>query len=267
MKRKTISKLHLVYLIAVIPFCYSSCKLLNNSDNQEKYGNSEQSLHIMFYNVENLFDTLDDPRTNDNDFLPNGSYNWHSYRYYDKLNKIAKVVLATGGWDDIDLIGLCEIENRKVLDDLVFHTPLKSNKYEIIHKESPDRRGIDVALLYSRDKFKPIYYAFTKIIFPFDSSIRTRDILYAKGVVLNRDTLHLFVNHWPSRRGGKEVSEKRRVYVASVLREKVDSILKHNASSNIVIMGDFNDEPMDRSIQEILNAGFDSIDFTSSNLY
>ncbi|MBL6962997.1 MAG: endonuclease [Bacteroidetes bacterium] len=267
MKNNTVSKLHLLYLIGLIPLLNYSCQVLQNSEKDSQNDMRDIPFNILFYNVENLFDTLDDPHKNDNDFLPGGDYHWNSYRYFDKLNKISKVVLAAGKWETMDIIGLCEIENRKVLEDLIYHTPLQKMKYEIIHKESPDRRGIDVALIYSRQKFKPLYYDFTAIDFPFDSSIKTREILYVKGIVAKRDTLHFFINHWPSRRGGKEASEKRRLFVALTLKSRIDSIHQVNPGSNILIMGDFNDEPTDKSIHEYLDAGFDILDLEQKELY
>lgn len=209
---------------------------------------------ILFYNVENLFDTCNDSLTNDDDFLPGGIRNWTKYRYSDKLNKIAKVVIAAGGWKPPEIIGLCEIENRQVIEDLLKNTPLLKAGYKIVHKESPDERGIDVALLYSDKKVKPLSYKAIPVVFPWDMANKTREILYFKALIAKHDTIHFFVNHWPSRYGGQAQTEKLRMTAAKVLRNHVDSLFRKNTSSNIIIMGDFNDEPTDKSLIEGLKA-------------
>lgn len=213
-----------------------------------------KGVRVMFYNCENLFDAEDDSLTNDADFLPSGNYNWTKYRYWEKLERVSKVITAVGGWEAPALVGLCEIENRHVLINMAHQSSLKSHKYSIAHYESPDIRGIDVALLYRPEKFwlvssKPIH-----IQFPFDTTSKTRDILYVKGIVLDQDTLHVFVNHWPSRLGGQAASQVRRNYVASVLKQYTDSILKVDSCAKILIMGDFNDNPTDESILSVLKA-------------
>jgi predicted extracellular nuclease len=225
------------------------------------------SYKIMFYNVENLFDTQDDPLVKDEEFLPEGDRFWNKYKYYSKLNNIYKVIVAVGGWNPPAIIGLCEIENRKVIEDLVSDTPLNKYNYQIVHKDSPDRRGIDVGLLYRKELFTPLSYEAIPINFPDKPEYKTRDILYVKGITNNSDTLNIFINHWPSRWGGQLESEDRRVFVASVLKEKVDSIFKSNPKSNIIITGDFNDYPDNKSINEVLAASqsFDKI--TDNKLY
>lgn len=221
----------------------------------------------MFYNVENLFDTLDDSLKNDEDFLPEGNHFWNNHKYFTKLNQIYKVIIAIGEWNPPAIIGLCEIENRKVLNDLVNNTPLVKYEYKIIHKESPDRRGIDVGFLYREDLFKPISNEFLSINFPDNPESKTRDILYVKGVANKLDTLHIFINHWPSRWGGQLESEDRRLFVASVLRSKIDSIFNQNANSNIIITGDFNDYPDNKSILEILSANQNFENIKPNTLY
>ncbi len=220
--------------------------------NREPRGENE--LRIIFYNVENLFDTIDDPIKNDNDYLPQGNYRWGSYRYSQKLKALYKVIAATGGWEPPDIIGVCEIENRLVLEDLIKKTPLRNFNYNIIHQESPDMRGIDVGLLYREDKFRRLEEEFLLVAFDDDPSFKTRDIIYAKGIVFESDTLHLFVNHWPSRWGGEALSAPKRIRAAEVVRAKVDAILSENSSANIIVMGDFNDYPDNRSVLEILRA-------------
>jgi predicted extracellular nuclease len=226
-----------------------------------------QTFRIVFYNTENLYDIDDDSMTNDNEFTPGGNMHWNLSRYNNKLQKIAKVLIAIGGWEGIDLAGLCEIENRKVLEDLLQSTPLAGLDYGIIHRESYDPRGSDVALLYRKKSFTPVFYDFMTPVFAEDSNSRTRDILYAKGLVKNADTLHIFVNHWPSRRGGKELSETRRIQVARLLKSKVDSVLNVNMNSKIVIVGDLNDEPIDKSVNFALGAIGDSSSVSDHTLY
>ncbi|MCB2194960.1 MAG: hypothetical protein KQH79_03825 [Bacteroidetes bacterium] len=216
----------------------------------------------MFYNVENLFDTYDDTLINDEEFLPEGDRFWSTYKYYDKIKNIYKVIVAVGEWNPPAIIGLCEIENKKVLSDLVNNTPLVKFDYQIIHKDSPDRRGIDVGLLYLEELFKPLRYETIPIHFPDNPDSKTRDILYVQGIANKTDTLNIFVNHWPSRWGGQLESESRRVFVASILKSKVDSIFQINPESNIIVTGDFNDYPDNKSISEILHARqeFESIE-------
>jgi predicted extracellular nuclease len=209
---------------------------------------------IMFYNVENLFDTEDNPDKKDDEFLPKGNRYWSKYKYWDKEKRIYKVITSVGGWTPPDIVGICEIENRKVINDLVNNTPLVKFNYQIIHQESPDRRGIDVGLLYRKEAFKPIENKFLAINFPDNPESKTRDILYVKGIINSHDTLHIFVNHWPSRWGGQLESEPRRMFVASVLRNSVDSLFKVNCKTNIVIVGDLNDEPHNKSIVDTLRA-------------
>ena len=203
----------------------------------------------MFYNVENLFDIYDDSLTNDNEFLPYSVRNWTYERFKEKINNIYKIIIATGGWKPPEIIGLCEIENKYVLNELVNNTPFSKFRYKIIHGNSPDTRGIDVAMLYNEKSFKVLNKCFININFIDDPTIKTRQILYVKGTINKSDTLHIFINHWPSRRGGQLQSEYKRVYVANVLKTKTDSILEKQSKAKIIIMGDFNDNPTDKSLQ------------------
>ncbi|MBE2247890.1 MAG: endonuclease [Candidatus Competibacteraceae bacterium] len=220
----------------------------------QKFEKKNETVRIAFYNVENLFDIYDDPFKNDDEFLPNSSKAWNESKYRDKLDNIYKTLTAVGGWGLPAIVGFCEIENRYVLNELVSKTPLVKAGYSIIHEESPDRRGIDVGLIYQPKKFRPLSHRAVPLVFPFDTATKTRDILYVKGLVFKKDTLHIFVNHWPSRSGGVAASEPKRVFAAKTIKHIVDSICMRNPSSNIIIMGDFNDEPGDKSIMEALLA-------------
>jgi predicted extracellular nuclease len=222
---------------------------------------------LMFYNVENLFDCFDDSLRLDNEFLPMGVRNWTWEKYQRKSQKIAKVFLAAGGWEFPDIIGIAEIENRFVLDGLFKLGYLNNMGYEIIHRESPDRRGIDVALLYQPETFQPIDTSFLNLIYEGASTSTTREILYVKGKTNTDDTLHIFVNHWPSRWDGQLESEKKRIGAARLLKNKVDEIFVANSKALIVIMGDFNDYPANKSLQIELKALAPTKKYTNTNLY
>ena len=217
--------------------------------------NCKKNVLIVSYNVENLFDTIDDPHKLDNEFLPQSKKKWTSNRYQSKINHLSKVISSIDSTKLPDIISLVEVENRAVLEDLSQNKSLKKAHYQIVHKESPDRRGIDVALLYNPKKFKLLSQHFYKVSLADDAYFKTRDILYAKLIFKKtKDTLHIFVNHWPSRRGGQEKSEHKRVRAAEVLKSVTDSIFKADGNPSIMIMGDFNDEPTDKSITETLQA-------------
>jgi len=229
------------------------------------YGQS--NFRVMFYNTENLFDTIDEPKKNDNEFLPEGVMHWTQGRYYNKLNNIAKVISSAGEWDTPALVGMCEVENEKVMNDLTQYSPLRKMNYRYIITNSPDTRGINVALLYQRDKFKYLEHKSYTIRFPHNLQKYTRDILHVTGQISSLDTLDVFICHFPSRRGGEKDSEPDRFYVASVLKAKSDSLMQIRNNANILIMGDFNDEPSSQSISQILYAQPVSKDAAGRNLY
>lgn len=210
---------------------------------------------IMFYNAENLFDFTHDSLKRDDDFLPDGIKHWDKRKYWAKQNNIAKVITAVGGWEMPSIVGLAEIENIHVLLNLAYNTQLKSTHYRIIHHESPDRRGIDVAMLYREEKFEPLFDSAISIRFPFDTASRTRDILYVKGVLFDKDTIHFFITHWPSKYGGAFVTIPKRMYVAEQIRHFTDSLLREDPKAKILIMGDLNDGPQEKSLTEGLRAG------------
>jgi len=226
----------------------------------------KQHFKIVSYNVENFFDCVDDSLTNDSEYLPGGMRGWNYEKYTQKQTNISKVIAAIGGWEPPALVGLCEVESEKCLWDLTHYSGLKNMKYRFAHFESPDPRGVDVALLYQPSSFKLIQKQAVKIKFPFSKGT-TRDMLYASGIIPSGDTLHVFVCHFPSRLGGELESEEKRNFVASVLRQKTDSLFASNANSNIVIMGDFNDYPNNQSMNGILGAGMPEKPFASNKLY
>ena len=211
---------------------------------------------VMFYNLENLFDTIDNPLTKDDEYIPSGVKYWTPYRYKTKLQHIRQVICAVDYTNYPDIIGVCEVENKKVLEDLISRPPLKKAGYKIFHRESLDRRGIDNAVLYNPETFKILDTNILRINFKNDPEYHTRDIIYVKGIERkSKDTLHIFVNHWPSRYGGQVQTEDLRCAAAKKLKSTTDSILKINSSAKILCIGDFNDTPADMSMLEFLKAG------------
>ncbi|HOG20839.1 MAG TPA: endonuclease, partial [Salinivirgaceae bacterium] len=208
---------------------------------------------LMCYNVENLFDTINNPNTADDEFTPRGSRAWNDYKLRKKISNIYKVIAAVGEGNPPDIIGFCEIENRSVIEMIITQTPLRYQGYEIIHQESQDRRGIDVGLIYRKDRFWPLEERFFAAVLD-DSGRVSRDILYTKGLILNSDTLHIFVNHWPSKYGGAVATRPLRDSVALTLRRVTDSILDSNPKANIIITGDLNTDPDDEAIKHVLQA-------------
>lgn len=231
------------------------------------FSQDSESARIMFYNVENLFDIKDDSLKNDNEFLPDSDRHWDNNKFYTKLNNIYKIIIGVGEWEPPAIVGLCEIENRYVLNKLVYDTPLNKFNYKIVHYESPDRRGIDVAMIYRPDFFTVDTSLAISINFPFDADSRTRDILYVRGRLNSLDTIHVFVNHWPSRYGGYLETQPKRNFVAGTLKLFTDSLLILNPKSSIIIMGDLNDDPTDESLVKYLGAKSDTLQKDVRKLY
>lgn len=214
---------------------------------------------VAFYNLENLFDTLDTPNVVDEEFTPDGPYQWGSKRYYKKLSNIEEVFYrmsqATGSFPAV--IGLSELENRNVLEDVVSLPKLLNANYQIVHYDSPDVRGVDVALIYRPSVFNYEGSKSLRVTLGRDSGenseIKTRDILMTWGTI-DGEKFYFFVCHWPSRRGGEQVSEPRRVAAARVAREAIDSVVKIYPDANFILMGDLNDDPVNKSVYEVLGA-------------
>lgn len=230
-----IKRILIIYL-SIISITITSCQ-------------GQEKIYIAFWNLENLFDTVDDPEnTGDDDYLPSAKSEWNEERFDKKLSNLSKIIRSMNNGNGPDILGVCEVENRFVLEQLS-NRFLKDLNFEIIHYDSKDPRGIDVGLFFKKDKLS---YISSEPIRVFVQG-NTRDILYTK-LKFKDEIIHIFVNHWPSRRGGEEGSEPRRIKAASVLRMKVDSLLKVDSKSNIVIMGDFNDMPDNKSILMTLMA-------------
>ena len=232
------------------------------------YETASNYYRVMFYNCENLFDCERDSTINDEEFTPTGVRAWTPARLKAKLNNIYKVITNIGEWDMPMVICLSEVENRKVLEMLTQQTPLVKTGYKIIHYDSPDRRGIDVAMLYRPDVFTPYFNKKIPIIWtPAIGTGTTRDILLVSGTTKTQDTLHIFVNHWPSRWGGQMETEEKRMFVAALVKEKADSIIKQHPNANIIITGDLNDYPTDKSLMESLKAQTQFDKINNKDLY
>ncbi len=237
---------------------FASQTLAQDTENKE--------LDMVFYNAENLFDIQNNPATLDDEFTPSGEKEWTRGRYNKKIKDVAKVLTSTDFDGLPEIVGLAEVENKRVLNALLRTEHFSGGYYGIVHKNSPDTRGIDVALLYKTDAFNLIQEDFIPIQFPFDKESKVRDILYAKGIAGN-DTLHFFVNHWKSRAGGRKETEQKRTYSARVLKAQIDSILNVNPDARIFAMGDFNDEPMNKSLSKVLGAKNPAADDKNPDLY
>lgn len=226
---------------------------------------------VAFYNVENLFDTINDPKTFDDDRTPTGKDNWTEPIYRDHLDKIGSVI-AKIGYDitkkSPDFVGLAEIENEKVLIDLINTSHLADENYDIAHIDSPDPRGIDVALLYKKHIFTPTdIKAFPLIVQKDDGSrLYTRDQLVVTGQ-MGEETFHFIVNHWPSRGGGKEKSNHLREAAAQLNKDIIDSLRTINPSAKIISMGDFNDDTTDPSFKKVLQTKQDQDEVQQGDLY
>jgi endonuclease/exonuclease/phosphatase family metal-dependent hydrolase len=235
--------------------------------NSQDLPSAKNSLTIVFYNVENLFDIVNDPARNDEEFLPESPKQWTGERYSKKISDLAKVLSSVNDKELPGLIGLAEVENKNVLEDLIAAQKLKKGKYGIVHFDSKDERGIDVALLYSKEEIEVIDSRAIPVVFGFDIQDVTRDILYAKCKLKDGDIYHVFVNHWPSRSPNEQDSEIKRVTAAIALRKEVDNILNFENEARIIIMGDFNDEPTNKSVFQILNATNKRKNFNYRDLY
>lgn len=216
----------------------------------------ENLFSIAFYNTENLFDYKNDAHTLDSDYTPSGRKKWGHYRYQHKVNKIAKVISKIGTEDCMfppTLVGLAEVETKQVAIDVLNSETLRYLNYGCVHYESPDERGIDVALLYHKDFFELLSSEAIPIDVFEPNGVKddTRDILYVKGNLYNELT-HVFVNHWPSRRKGVDKTHLKRISLAHILNKRIHEILAEDSNAKIIIMGDFNDDPTSDSIAKHL---------------
>jgi hypothetical protein len=236
----------------------------------QKHESTYKIAIVAFYNLENFYDTVHNPRVNDTEFLPNSVKHYTSAVYKDKTTHLATVISQIGTDISVDgpaLLGVAEVENDTVLNDLVNEPLLKRNNYHFIHYDSPDPRGIDVALLFNPKYFKidDNYKLKVRLKSDYGYYFYSRDILYVKGE-LDGETVHVLVNHWPSRLGGEQQSEEYRKAAALVARKQIDNILRKEPGAKIIMMGDLNDNPVDESVY-VLDAKGDPTDVTGNDLY
>ncbi|HRK27784.1 MAG TPA: endonuclease/exonuclease/phosphatase family protein [Chitinophagales bacterium] len=240
------------FLLALWLLAFGNCKETKKISNAGSKQAGKITGIVAFYNVENLFDTENDPNVADEEFLPDSQKEWTQQRYMAKLKSLTQVLDSLGKGRFPAVVGLCEVENLQVLQDLLKQARL-TDTYGIVHYNSPDQRGIDVALLYNKTLFTPTHSEPLAVHFDFEPNTKTRDILYVQGS-FKTETLHFFVNHWPSRRDGQQASEPKRLAAAAVARKKIDNILTANPTAKIILMGDFNDEPHNNSLTTTLRA-------------
>ncbi|MBO5830817.1 MAG: endonuclease/exonuclease/phosphatase family protein [Alistipes sp.] len=215
----------------------------------------EKPYMVAFWNLENLFDIYDDPETHDGEFTPEGVKQWNEVKYQKKLFNTERVLfdMAAINRDYPIVIGVSEIENRSVLEDLVSQPKLKGANYRICHFDSPDARGVDVAFLYRADVFKLEGSDNIKLNVPELPDFRTRDLVVMWGTI-EGEPFYFLVSHWPSRLGGKEASQFKRDACARQIREIKDSLLKENPATKVIVMGDFNDDATDASLVKVMGA-------------
>lgn len=217
----------------------------------------ENRYTIAFYNLENFFDTIDDPYLLDDDFTPGGFKRWNKSKFWNKTNKISRAISSIGSRSSNHppiLLGLAEVENKTVIKSLLGSKLLRDIDYDFVHFDSPDERGIDTALIYHKKHFRVIYAETLPLMVQNTNGERdlTRDILYVHGK-LHQEEVHIFVNHWPSRREGADITSYKRVKAARTILKKIDYMAEDNP--NIIIMGDFNDGPNSESIATLMVTG------------
>ena len=227
---------------------------------------------VGFYNLENLFDTIVDLDTNkilQEDFTPKGHKKWDTKKYNHKLLNIASVIAKLGVETNPDgpgVLGVCEIENRSVLEDLIKTESIRSRGYKIVHHEGPDRRGIDCALLYNPKYFTPSSSRSFTLKMPDDTTFHSRDQLLVTGDFLG-EKIHFIVLHWPSRRGGEKKSRPKRIQAAKLSKSIIDSIQAEEPDAKIVLMGDLNDDPTSSSVKDFLKAGENTSNVDGNDLF
>lgn len=258
------------FLVVLFPLLLLSIILHAQKGAQQKTNHSVTA--IAFYNFENLFDTLDDPYHFDEDFTPSGAYHYNSKIYNAKLHNLAIVLEQLGNDvtpDGPALIGTAEVENGNVLRDLALQPEIINRAYKYVHFDGGDTRGIDCGLLYNPKYFTVLSAQSLPVDISNVSKIKnakTRDVLYVTGM-LTTDTVHVFVNHWPSRRGGESVTAPLRSIAAGVSKRVIDSLMLRNPNSKVILMGDLNDDPINESVAKILGAKSSMENVEQSGLY
>jgi len=242
-------KIVVLFILASLVACQST----KPSTKDYSTPQNKVAFDIMSYNVENLFDTIDDSNRADEDFTPSGKLQWNTVKYYEHLNHTVDAI-TNKGTNFPAIVGLIEVENGTVLNDLVNTSFLKGRGYQVVWHEGPDERGIDVAMIYDSKRVTIVASRPIPVVLESVSDPNTRDILKVS-VKVGSEGYHLFVNHWPSRRGGQDESEMHRIKAASVLRKEIEQILAVDSKANIICMGDFNDFPSNKSVHDVLQAG------------
>jgi hypothetical protein len=250
---------------AILLVLFTGC-IHSHAVSQGKKGNK---ITIGFYNLENLYDTIDDPATDDQEFTPSGPDKWDSKRYKVKLEHLAEAISLIGSESVTGgpvIVGLAEVENKQVVEDLVSTPPLRKMGYKVIHYDSPDKRGIDVALIYKPAFFKVTGSKAIPLEIKDKPDFFTRDILQVSGT-LKGQPLVIFVNHWPSRSKGEKESAPLRNAAADLCRSSVDAVQKQQPAAGIIIMGDFNDDPINESLLDHLKTDTLQKDMEKGDLY
>lgn len=233
-------------MIAKLGFICSMLLMLNACGKKTYLG-------VGFYNVENLFDTIDDPVTIDEQFLPEAQYAWNTEKYVNKINRLSEVISTMVDGRHPAFLGLCEVENKQVITDLIASSSLKNKPYAVVHEQSIDPRGIDVAAIYDSSVFSYVSHGTARIDLSTMEDV-TRDILWVRLKPKEGSDLVFIVNHWPSRRAGQAETEPKRLAAARTLANLCGEILQKDNEAQIVIMGDFNDMPDNVSLLETLQA-------------
>ncbi len=246
--------------IILILFIFSSSTLL--------FAQKENTIAVGFYNLENYYDTINDPKVNDDEFTPDGANAYSGKVFIKKVDNLATGISQMGmdkTINGLSILGVAEIENADVLKVLCNHPKLKARNWKVVHFQGPDERGVDCGLLYNPALFKVI--AATSLTVPVDSGDRpTRDVLYVVGN-MDGETVHVFVNHWPSRRGGESATREKRKTAAGVSKHVIDSLMKLDPFTKVIDMGDLNDDPINASITEVLATKWKIEDVKKGGLY
>lgn len=228
--------------LLLVGFGFSSCA--QNTPNKAIIG---------FYNLENLFDTINDPHKNDEQFLPQGDYQWTSERYLHKLDRLSQVIADMAKMDGgLVVLGVSEVENEQVLLDLCATERLKPYGLKVCHHESPDRRGVDVSFLYNPKRFRIIDTAAFPLVVPNQPEFISRDQWLMTGILDNTDTLYILVNHWPSKSGGEKRSLPGRLAAGNLSHDIAANIMSKHPGAKLILMGDLNDTPNSKAIMECL---------------
>jgi hypothetical protein len=251
---------------------YFAFQYANAIAQQKGSSSSEKELYlscIAFYNVENLFDTIDTPGKDDAEYLPGAPIQWNTQKYNAKLNKLSEVISQLGTEavpTGPAVVGLCEVETQGVVEDLAKNEKLKKNNYQVVFHDGPDRRGVDVALMYNSELFTVTNSKSYTLRLASDTSFRTRDQLVVSGK-LQGEEMHFIVCHWPSRRGGEKKSRPLRIEAAKLARHIIDSLLKIDANARIILMGDLNDDPINASVKKTIGTTADPQQASTQKFY